>query len=40
MISRPLTIEFFKSFILLYICGTALSTLVFIIELLLNRYKH
>jgi len=40
MISRPLTIEFFKSFILLYICGTAFSTLVFIIELLLNRYKH
>jgi len=40
MISRPLTIEFFQSFILLYICGAALSTLVFIIELLLNRYKH
>ncbi|XP_037713484.1 uncharacterized protein LOC119549456 [Drosophila subpulchrella] len=40
MISRPLTIEFFKSFILLYIGGMALSTLVFIIELLLNRYTH
>ncbi|XP_016957824.1 uncharacterized protein LOC108029847 [Drosophila biarmipes] len=38
--SEPLTIDFFTLTIKMYICGMALSALVFVIELLLDRYNH
>ncbi|XP_043067015.1 uncharacterized protein Ir56a [Drosophila bipectinata] len=38
-IYRPLTMEFYRNYMLIYICGMSLATLVFVIELIYHRFR-